>query len=205
MRTLYVTGPRPRVSQHGVTFDPSKPDSYMFLSAALEILETVDFKDAEKSLIMHDVRPKEYDGKAMVALLEKHCDDVDAIFDAGQEAMEKAIAAYREDVARNKSLSADEREAWLGNIDAMKHYFQQYMTNERAYRCVLDAIADKIAKNRIESIRVPLGRNYGMVLADLVPVLQDHKPPFDATMRIETGDTIGYAVLEMNRPAPLNI
>jgi hypothetical protein len=79
------------------------------------------------------------------------------------------------------------------------------MTNERAYRCVLDAVADEIASKRIETIRVPLGRNYGLVLADLVAVLQDHKPPFDATMRIEKGDTIGYAVLETNRPVPLDI
>jgi hypothetical protein len=205
MRELVYVGPFPKVSQHGVTFDPSRPDAYAFLSAALEILETLREGEEGADVFVHTIRPAEYDGKSMVRLLEAYCNDVNEIFEAGEEKMREAIEAYRADVEKNPSLSADEREAWLGNVEAMRDYFQQYMTNARAYECVLHAIADIIAKKRIETIRVPLGRNYGLVLADLIAVLQDHKPPFDATMRIEKGDTIGYAVLETNRPVPLDI
>jgi hypothetical protein len=200
MRALKYVGAKPRVSQKGVSFDQSQPDSYTFLSAAVELLEGIDFNlQEDKEMYMHDIPVREYDGKQLVALLEKYCENVDAIFDAGQEDTEKLITKYRKKVEKNSNLTPDEKRAWLGNIDIMHDYYQQYMTNERAYRCILNAIADKIHENHIEYITVPLGRNYGLVFGDLAEVLQDHKPPYDATMRIEEKDGMGFATLDMNR------
>jgi hypothetical protein len=137
--------------------------------------------------------------------LEKYCENVERIFDEGQVHTEALISEYRASVEANPSLSYDEKRAWLGNIDIMRDYYLQYTTNERAYQCILNVIADKIHTNHIETIRVPLGRNYGLVLSHLVQILQDHKPPYDATMKLEEENGIGYAVLDMNRSQPLDI
>jgi hypothetical protein len=201
MRELKYVGAKPRVSQKGVSFDSSKPDSYTFLSAAAELLESIDFNPQEgKSIYLHDIPPKNYSGKELVAFLESHCDDVDTIFDAGQEDTEKLIREHRKKVEENSHLSPDEKRAWLGNIDIMHDYYQQYMTNHRAYKCILNVLADKIHENHIEYITVPLGRNYGLVFGDLAEVLQDHKPPYDVSMRIEEKHGMGYATLDINRP-----
>jgi hypothetical protein len=206
MKTLKYVGAKPRVSQHGVSFDQSKPDSYTFLSAAVELLETLDFNPSEgKKINLHEIKEKEYSAASLITFVEKYCQDVDRIFDEGQEQTDALIREYREKVASNPQLSADEKRAWLGNIDIMRDYYLQYTTNERAYQCILNVIADKIHENRIEQIRVPLGRNYGLVLSHLIQVLQDHKPPYDATMSIEEEHGIGYAVLDMNRPQPLDV
>jgi hypothetical protein len=206
MKTLKYVGAKPRVSQHGVSFDQSKPDSYTFLSAAVELLETLDFNPSEgKKVNLHEIKEKEYSAASLITFVEKYCQDVDRIFDEGQEQTDALIREYREKVASNPQLSADEKRAWLGNIDIMRDYYLQYTTNERAYQCMLSVIADKIHENRIEQIRVPLGRNYGLVLSHLIQVLQDHKPPYDATMSIEEEHGIGYAVLDMNRPQPLDV
>jgi len=206
MKQLKYVGAKPKVSQHGVGFDQSKPDSYTFLSAAAELLETLDFNPEEgKAVYLHEVSAREYDAKKLVELLETYCDDVDAIFDEGQAHTNELINDYRAKVEANANLSVDEKRAWLGNIDIMRNYYLQYTTNERAYQCLLHVLADKIHQNHIELIRVPLGRNYGLVLSHLVQVLQDHKPPYDATMTIEEDHGIGYAVLDMNRPQPLDV
>ena len=206
MKILKYVGAKPRVSQHGVSFDPSKPDSYTFLSAAAELLETLDFTPQEgKEIYLHTVQEHEYTPKTLIEILEKYCEDVDAIFDEGQKRTAELIAEYRKKVEENGKLSADERQAWLGNIDVMHDYYLQYTTNERAYRCLLQALADKIHANHIETVSVPLGRNYGLVLGDLVDILRDHKPPYDATMRIEEHNGIGYAVLDMNRAVPVDM
>jgi len=206
MRALKYVGAKPRVSQKGVRFDPSEPDSYTFLSAAVELLEGIDFEPKEgKEIYQHDIPPKAYNGRELVAFLETHCKDVDAIFEAGQADTDALIDAYREKVEKNSHLSADERRAWLGNIDIMRDYYQQYMTNRRAYQCILNVLADKIHENHIEYVTVPLGRNYGLVFADLAEVLQDHRPPYDATMRIEEKDGLGYATLDMNRSHKVSV
>jgi hypothetical protein len=206
MKRLKYVGAKPKVSQYGVSFDQSKPDSYTFLSAAAELLETLDFNPSEgKEIYLHKIQEREYDGAALVNLLEKYCENVERIFDEGQAHTEALISEYRASVEANPNLSYDEKRAWLGNIDIMRDYYLQYTTNERAYQCILNVIADKIHANHIETIRVPLGRNYGLVLSHLVQVLQDHKPPYDATMKLEEEHGIGYAVLDMNRSQPLDI
>jgi len=206
MRQLKYVGAKPRVSQKGVSFDPSQPDSYTYLNAAAELLETIDFDPQDgKAIHIHEIPPREYTGRELVEFLESHCDNVDAIFEGGQTDMDALISEYRAKVEQNTKLSPDEKRAWLGNIDIMRNYYQQYMTNERAYKCILKVLADKIHENHIEYISVPLGRNYGLVFGDLAVVLQDHKPPYDATIRIEEKDGLGYAVLDMNRPQPVDV
>jgi len=206
MKMLKYVGAKPRVSQKGVSFDVSKPDSYTFLSAAVELLETIDFDATdEKQVNLHEIRNREYNSKEFVTLVERYCEDIDTVFDGGQADTEALIAQYRKKVEANPNLSFDERRAWLGNIDIMHDYYLQYMTNERAYRCLLNVLADKMHQNHIETLGVPLGRNYGLVLGDLVDVLRDHKPPYDATMRIEEHNGIGYAVLDMNRAVPVDM
>jgi len=206
MKQLKYVGAKPKVSQHGVSFDQSKPDSYTFLSAAAELLETLDFNPSEgKNVYLHDIQEREYSASALVGFLEKYCENVNTIFDEGQEHTNALVNEYREKVEANPNLSADERRAWLGNIDIMRDYYLQYTTNERAYQCILNVIADKIHQNHIELIRVPLGRNYGLVLSHLVPILQDHRPPYDATMTLESEHGIGYGLLHMNRSKPLEI
>jgi len=206
MKRLKYVGAKPKVSQHGVSFDQSKPDSYTFLSAAIELLETLDFNPKEgKKIYLHEIHEREYDASKLIDFLEKYCENVNMIFDEGQEHTNILVNEYRAKVEANPNLSADEKRAWLGNIDIMRNYYLQYTTNERAYQCILKVLADKIHQNHIEYIKVPLGRNYGLVLSHLIQVLQDHKPPYDATMTIEEDHGIGYAVLDMNRPQPLEI
>jgi len=206
MRRLKYVGAKPRVSQHGVSFDQSKPDSYTYLSAAAELLESLDFTPKEdKAVYLHEVQERSYNGKELVEFLESHCSDVDAIFEEGEAQTAALIDEYRKKVESNDKLTYDEKRAWLGNIDIMRDYYLQYTTNERAYKCILQVLADKIHENHIEYITVPLGRNYGLVFADLAQVLQDHRPPYDATMRIEEKDGKGYAILDMNRPQPLDV
>jgi len=115
------------------------------------------------------------------------------------------IEKYISRVKENDTITADERRAWLGNIEIMRDYYLQYITNESAYQCALDALADKIHQSHIEEVTFPLGRNHGLVLSHLVDVLRDHRPPYDATLSIETKDGETFGKLDMNRSAPLEI
>ena len=115
------------------------------------------------------------------------------------------IEEYISRVEENDTVSADERRAWLGNIEIMRDYYLQYITNESAYQCALDALADKIHQSHIEEVTFPLGRNHGLVLSHLVDVLRDHRPPYDATLSIETKEGETFGKLDMNRAVPLSI
>jgi len=204
MELKYV-GACPTVSQHGVNFDPTKPDKYTFLGAAVELLDALTFKDnGDKSLHLYQVEHKEYKSHELLDALKNHCHDMDKIFDKREEKTNKLIDSYRTKVKENERLSSDEHTAWLGNIDIMKDYYLQYITNESAYDCALHALADKIHSSHIEEVTFSLGRNYGLVISHLLDVLRDHKPPYDATLDFIKKDDVTLGKLDMNRSKPLS-
>ena len=205
MELKYV-GAKPKVSGRGVSFDQSKPDKYTFLTAAVELLEALSFEvKAGKKIYLTPVSGKEYSSRELYDLLKKHCTDLADVFDSREEKTNELIEEYIGKVKENDTISADERRAWLGNIKIMRDYYLQYITNESAYHCALNALADKIHDSHIEEITFPLGRNHGLVLSHLVDVLQDHKPPYDATLSIESKADEPFGKLDMNRPVPLDL
>lgn len=206
MELKYV-GAKPSVSAKGVSFDQTKPDRYTFLNAAVELLEALDFKTtADKKVYLYTIPGKERHGHELADMLKKHCSDPEEAFEDIQEKTSALIEKYTRKVKENERLSVDERRAWLGNIEIMRDYYLQYVTNENAYKCTLEALADKIHDAHIEEITFPLGRNHGLVISHLIDVLRDHKPPYDATLSVEEKEEgVLMGKLDMNRSQPLNI
>ena len=203
---LKYVGAKPKVSGKGVTFDQTKPDRYTFLNAAVELLEALSFKTKkDKKIYLYDVKKKEYNSRKLTELLNKYCGDLDAIFSSREEKTNALIKKYTKKVKNNDRLSKDEREAWLGNIAIMRDYYLQYVTNESAYECALNALSKKIHKSHIETITFPIGRNHGLVLSHLVDVLRDNKPPYDATLSVKDNNGVAVGELDMNRAVPLDI
>jgi len=199
MELKYV-GAKPSVSQHGVNFDQTKPDKYTFLNAAVELLEALSFENrGDKKIYLYNVEGKTYSSSELVDMLKKHCQNLDNVFATREEKTNELINRYEAKIKENEHLVEDERRAWLGNIKIMRDYYLQYITNESAYNCALEALADKIDKAHIEDVTFPVGRNYGLVLSHLIPVLSDHKPPYDATMTFEDKDGEAFGKLDMNR------
>jgi hypothetical protein len=193
MRLKYV-GPMPNVSARGVAFDVNKPDKWTFLSAALELAEAFDFQN-EKSEGDRVYRPKgqQFSESEMLDRLHRYCDDLESYVKDRETKARALVDELRKKVESSKTISDENRRAWLNNIDAMYDYYLQYVTNESAYQCVLETIAKEVKAARIEEIRVPLFQNFGIVLRDLVDVLENGRPPIDAELSIvkEGNDIFG--------------
>ncbi len=205
MQLKYV-GAKPSVSAKGVSFDQSKPDRYTFLNAAVELLEALDSAEiVERKVDLRGMEPKIYRPDELLDLLKKYCKNVNEIFENREEKTNELIDKYRLRVKNNVNITEDERRAWLGNIDIMRDYYLQYVTNESAYACALNGLADKIHELHINEIIFSLGNNYGLVFSHIIPVLTDHKPPYDAEFIWEQRDNETVGKIDMHRPAPIDI
>ncbi|SFZ98622.1 hypothetical protein MNB_SV-5-404 [hydrothermal vent metagenome] len=205
MQLKYV-GAKPSVSARGVTFDQTKPDRYTFIHAAIEILEALKNTEViDRSVNIKGMEPKIYNSNELLDRLKKYCDDFEKIFEEREEKTKALIDRYKNNVKENSNITVDERSAWLGNIDIMRDYYLQYVTNESAYECLLHTLADMIHTSDINEIIFSLGNNYGLVFGHLINVLKEHKPPYDAEFIWEyvNDETIGK--IDMHRAAPLDI
>ena len=205
MQLKYV-GAKPNVSVRGVSFDQTKPDRYTFLNAALELLEALETAEVKERIVdLTGMEEKIYRSDEMLTLLKKYCTDFDAIFETRESKTKALIDKYTLGVKNNTKLNEDERRAWIGNIEIMRDYYLQYVTNESAYECALNALADKIHTAHINEILFLLGNNYALVFGHLLPVLTDHTPPYDAEVLMLREDSKTIGKLDMHRPAPMSL
>lgn len=187
MELKYV-GDLPKVSSKGVSFDHTKPDKYTYLHAAVELLEALSYGATETTKHLYQTKSQELNEKEIMVLLQKYCKNLDEVFASREDKSNELLETLLDRVRDNSEISDDEQRAWLNNIRLMKDYYFQYVTNESAYKCALDALADAVIEAKVEEVRIPLFRNYGIVLHDLIYVLEHKKPPVDTEMKIETTD-----------------
>ena len=201
MKLEYI-GPKPRVDQHGVDFDKSEPDRYIFLYATLELLEVIEdcvntdrcYIHSEGLIDISDWQGMEISQKEIVDLVKKHCNNnIENLISKREEKTKELINSLKQDVQENENLAEDEKTAWLGNIDIMTPYYMQFIENELVFECLLNTLADDIYARKIKLIKFNLGKNYGFVFSYLQNVLSEHKPPIDCDLDVgvHNGKTVG--------------
>jgi hypothetical protein len=187
MELKYV-GDLPRVSQSGVGFDHTKPDKYIYLHAVLELLEALSYGATETTEHLYKSEHKELKPKELLSGLQKYVKDIDAIYQKRMQKAQKLIEGLKEHLYNDKNLTDDEKQAWLNNIKIMTDYYLQYVTNESVYEAALKALAEEIAVAKVLQLRIPMFRNYGIVIDDLKSVLQERKAPIDVTFEVDATD-----------------
>jgi len=204
MQLKYV-GDMPLISKNGVGFDHTQPDKYKFLHAAVELLEALSYGAGETTQHLYRAQDKELSSQELMDTIKKYVSNLEAIFKSCDHKAHELIHELVDRVKANDDISEDEKVAWLENIKIMRDYYLQYVTNENAYQCALNTLADRLHSMHIETLTFPIGRNHGLVLSHLIDILRDHKPPYDATLRIIEDKGVAIGELNMNRSKPLNI
>lgn len=178
MQLKYV-GDLPLVSHHGVCFDKSHPDKYLYLQAALELLEALSYGPTEVTRHLYTIEHKEFSNKEIVALLHKYVPNLDEMEQINQDKAHAFVQKLRHNVSQAPALNEQEKETYLNNIEMMQEYYYQYVVNETAYELAVEALANEVKEAHVELLEVPSFRNYGIVLKDLEDYMATMKPPVD--------------------------
>ena len=187
MKLKYV-GDLPLISKNGVSFDHTQPDKYMYLYAAASLLEALSYGATETTEHLYEVKEGKIPAEELLTKLKKYVKTLDNAFVVRDKKAHDYIHDLVTRVRENASLSEDEQTAWLGNITLMRAYFYQYITNGASYDEALKALGDEIHEGKIKEIKVPLFKNYGIILNDLIETLERRKQPIDSELTIEDKD-----------------
>ena len=197
---LHSVGPKPIIDQHGIDFNKSEPDRYTFLTATLELLQSIEKCQEEscKNEINIFMHPVKLNDSEIVPLVMKYCNaKIDKLIKESDNKVTHLIHKYEKAVNENSSLSSEEKNAWLENIELMEGYLKQFLLNENAFECLLEEFVNFLYKQKIKKITFDLGNNYGFVLTYLQKFLTEHKPPLDAKLDVEVKDkkSIGHFLI----------
>jgi len=154
MMQIHYAGPRPRISHQGVFFDKGKEDKYIYLNAAVGILQAIDkdytVQDRYETFIHKN---NKFTDEKIVEILKQYDADLETEIEQGVRQYEQHIDEMAKRV-KVKPLSEEERRIWITNIHMMRPYLLQREINKLYYIYAIRMIKNIIRQKKIREIEI---------------------------------------------------
>jgi hypothetical protein len=184
MKIKYA-GPRPQISHHGVSFKDGKEDKYVYLMIALQILSAIDKDYDEHKSYSYDIDTERLSDDQMFDIMMSYEPELEEI--TQKEALEYGAKLDQEvdDIRKNQTLTASERQAWMNNLEVMKDYRVQRAVNKIYYMHAIGYIVDVIKREHIKEIDTPFYEKYWHVLQTIEGRFAHIKTPISTNLKVE--------------------
>ncbi len=149
MLELSYMGPKPIINQHGVFFQKSKMDKYIYLSHAIGILKSINeydkcHVDIQTDWLLNDLEIAES--------IHQHLPNLHDKMTKKKRRVERDLIISIEQIQNKNYLSKEEKRIWTKNIEIMTPYIVQRKINKLYYIYLLKLITQAIHERQISSI-----------------------------------------------------
>ena len=172
MLPIKYVGPRPLISQHGITYKEGKEDKYIYLQVAIEILQDIDHNYEDKKSYSHMIRTEPLTPQEINNILAHYEAELADDVKEEEKRYEQKIKDEIQTVQNMTHLSDIEKEAWINNINIMKEYRIQRAINKIYYMHCINDIKRLVLKNHIKEIDTPFDKKFWHVLETLQGALE---------------------------------
>lgn len=183
MQINYV-GPKPIISTSGISFDAEHDDRYTYLNIVIQLLQALDNDSFEENTYQYPADTRRLDDKEILAGIRHYCGNLDAIVKENIEAENRQIDSEIKEAKENRTLSESEQDALVNNIELMRNYRLQYITNETLYNRAVKHLADQVKKTHIDYIIVPMFQRFASILHSIQNEIAQQKIPIESRMSI---------------------
>ena len=162
---IKYSGDKPIINQHGVTFNKTKEDKYIYIKGAIHILHIIDLKHK------HEFDNNIPDSK-IVKMIREYQTDIDK--DIEEEKLRYKNKLQEEILkVQESNLNQIDKETWINNLKLMQDYRIQRAVNKLYYEHAIKIIVDIIEKNQIESMVLPFNKIYFHLLESIQNALDN--------------------------------
>ncbi|WP_419765162.1 MAG: hypothetical protein ACNI28_01800 [Arcobacter sp.] len=164
MQLKYV-GPKPMISEHGVSFKDGKEDKYVYIQNAIEILHALNHEYIKGKIYKYDPNFSKLSEKEVENTIIKYKPEL-------KKSIEKEVNSYEiylkneiENVKDSHPLLSDlELKALKNNLEIMHEYRVQRAINKIYYMHIIEIISDLIKEHKIKDITIPFNEKFWHVL-----------------------------------------
>ena len=175
MLKIKYAGPRPVISQHGISYKNGKEDKYIYLQAALEILHDIDHNYEDTKLYSSYISMKKLTESQIHKILQKYDVHLESDVVRAEQEYESKILQEIIDIQNLTNISQIEKDVWCENIKLMKDYRIQRAINKIYYfHCIKD-ISKIIIKQRIKEIDTPFSEIFLHILHSMQGEVENSK------------------------------
>jgi len=194
--TIKYVGPKPTITQHGVSFDTNKEDKYVYLNIVVQLIKALDHEYIPNKSYVYD-KPERLSDDEIIQILRKYCDNLDALLDKTNHNVEDEIEENKQRAYESNTLSEEEKKTLINNLNIMRDYMLQRAVNKAVYYCAMDVLTKIVERDHIDHITTPMYQKYVHVLHSLQGTLREDKHPIDTEMSFFEKDNKLFVTLKV--------
>ena len=178
---IKYSGDKPIISQHGVTFNSTKEDKYIYLKGAIHILHIIDLKHNYE---FDDNIPDDQISK----MIREYQTNIEEDIEKEKIQYEEKLKNEIEEV-NNSNLSDLDKSIWIKNLNLMQDYRIQRAVNKLYYEHAISIIVDIIKKNKITSMDLPFNKSYFHLAESIQNALDRNKYHIKSDIEIQNDNS----------------
>ncbi len=187
---IEYAGPKPIISEHGISFKEGKEDKYAYLKYALQILDAISHEYEGKKAYTYNIADKNITDNEMNDILLKYHSDMECIMNSELDIYNKSLESEKNDVQNHPKLNDEEKYAYLGNLEVMKDYRIQRVKNKLFYIHVIKTIKEQILEHKIKELNTPFNEKFWHVFQTIQGELSSSKSSISATIKTQELDIL---------------
>ena len=183
---LHYTGPKPRISQHGIFFKNGKEDKYIYLKLAVNVLLAID-KDYSRQDKYETYMADHSDltDEKILEILSMYEPNLEEHVENEEKQYEKHLDAMIEEV-KHTLLTEEEKSVWIKNITIMRPYMIQREINKLYYIHCIKAIKEIIHKGNIKEIDIDFSLQHLHILESIAGNLEYGTKSIPTVIKVNT-------------------
>lgn len=192
---LKYAGPKPMISEHGISFKDGKEDKYVYLMIAIQILQAIDHDTADNNSYEYDTTTKRLNDEQMQEIILSYYPNLETTMTKEMNNYLVHLDNEIQDIKKSPIFSPIEKEAYVGNLKIMKEYKIQRAKNKIFYMHAVDTIIEVIKKRKIKKISTPFYERFWHTLQTIQGHLAMAKRGLKSDLKVINNDENLFAVL----------
>ncbi|ADG93823.1 conserved hypothetical protein [Arcobacter nitrofigilis DSM 7299] len=162
---LKYQGPKPIISEHGVSFKDGKEDKYVYIQTAIEILNAIDHEYVQGKVYKYDAKILKPSDEEIEKIIIGYKPELKQTIDEEITSYKQYLKEEIENTSNSHPLlNKDELSALQNNLKIMHEYRIQRAINKIYYMHIIEIISDLIKEHEIKDISTPFNEKFWHVL-----------------------------------------
>ncbi|MEA1914170.1 MAG: hypothetical protein U9N30_02540 [Campylobacterota bacterium] len=185
---IKYSGPRPVISEHGISFKDGKEDKYVYLMISLQILQAIDQSFDTTKSYSYDLNNKKLSNDEMCTILRHYEKDIKQISLDQIKHYKIKLDEEVEHLDNSSHLSQMERKTFKNNLNIMKEYRIQRAVNKIYYMHSIQDIVYILRRESIKELDAPFYEKFWHVFQTIQGELEKGRGSVHTEIKIEPNE-----------------
>jgi len=181
---IEYSGPKPIISQHGISFKEGKDDKYIYLKHSLQILKAISHEYNKNQNYSYYIKTDELSQDEMIDIVLKFHPQMQTILNMEVNNYAQYLRKEEDEVKDSHVLNEDEKKIYLNNLQIMEKYKIQRMKNKIFYHHIIETIKEQIFEHKIKKLTAPFNEKFWHVFQTLQGEMSSCKNSVESEIKV---------------------